>query len=318
MNTTGYEALRTHAAWIDLSRRGKILAAGEDNARLLHAMTTNHVQQLAEGEGLYAFFLNAQGRIIADVNLFRTGNIFLLDTEPGLGQKLCEHLDNFIIADDVTLEDQTEALATIGLEGPDAEEVLPDLGAPVPAGAHGIVAWGHGYVVRAATTGPIGFFLIVPADEKAALLDKLESTAVPEATAEAAEAVRLENHKPRYDADIDETLIPHETQQLQALHFSKGCYLGQEIVERVRSRGHLNKMLVPLVIETAEPVERDTRVMMAGKDVGRITSAAFSPADQKTNAFAVVRVEAATAGATLTVNDAPASPIAVPALASKC
>ena len=106
--TAGYTALREDAAWLDLSGRGKIRATGEDRARLLHAMTTNQVETLQPGEGCYAFFLNAQGRILADVNLLCFEDHFLLDTEPETRTKVYEHLDRYIIADDVTLEDQTE------------------------------------------------------------------------------------------------------------------------------------------------------------------------------------------------------------------
>src|SRR5438105_12101383 len=100
----GYNALRENAAYLDLSARGKIFAAGEDRVRLLHAMTTNHIQRLQPGQGCYAFFLNAQGRILADVNLFVLEDRILLDAEPELGERLYQHLDKFIIADDVTLE----------------------------------------------------------------------------------------------------------------------------------------------------------------------------------------------------------------------
>jgi aminomethyltransferase len=111
----GYNELRGGAAWLDVSGRGKIRVAGEDRARLLHAMTTNHIQQLTPGTGCYAFFLTAQGRILADVNVLCRQDSFLLDTEPETLQKLVEHLDKFIIADDVTLEDLTPALATIAV-----------------------------------------------------------------------------------------------------------------------------------------------------------------------------------------------------------
>ena len=127
----GYEALRNEAAWLDLSARGKIKATGEDRARLLHAMTTNHVESLAPGTGCYAYFLSAQGRILADVNLLCRTDHFLLDTEPETREKLFTHLDNFIIADDVTLEDVTLTLATIAVEGPGSAVVLRNLGAPV-------------------------------------------------------------------------------------------------------------------------------------------------------------------------------------------
>src|SRR5882724_10680971 len=113
----GYSVLREHAAWLDLSGRGKIKVTGEDRARLLHAMTTNHIDRLKPGEGCYAFFLNAQGRILGDVNLLCFDDHFLLDTEPETRTKLFEHLDRYIIADDVTVEDRTDRMATIALEG---------------------------------------------------------------------------------------------------------------------------------------------------------------------------------------------------------
>src|ERR1700685_755691 len=111
-STAGYEALTASAALVDLSRRGKIRVTGEDRARLLHAMTTNHIQQLEPGQGCYAFFLSAQGRILADVNIFCRPDHFLLDTEPETATKLFEHIDRYIIADDVTLEDLTGSLTT--------------------------------------------------------------------------------------------------------------------------------------------------------------------------------------------------------------
>jgi len=120
----GYQALREAAGYIDLSARGKIFAAGEDRVRLLHAMTTNHIQQLQPGQGCYAFFLTAQGRILADANVLILPDRILLDVEPELRQTLYQHLDKFIIADDVRLEDVSDSLRAISVEGPKAEEVL--------------------------------------------------------------------------------------------------------------------------------------------------------------------------------------------------
>ena len=124
--------MREKAAWIDLSARGKIVARGEDRARLLHAMTTNHVEQLKPGGGCYAFFLNAQGRILGDVNV--------LVPRPGLpsryrardARRAAAHLDRYIIADDVTLEDLTPQMATIAVEGPRAAEAASALGLVLP------------------------------------------------------------------------------------------------------------------------------------------------------------------------------------------
>ena len=115
---TGYEALRGAAAAIDLSERGRIKVTGEDRKRLLHAMTTNHVENLAPGQGLYAFFLNAQGRVLADVIVLCHDDHLLLDVEPETRGKIHQHLDKFIIADDATLEDVTDSTAEIAVEGP--------------------------------------------------------------------------------------------------------------------------------------------------------------------------------------------------------
>ena len=117
----GYDALRNEAAKFELSGRGKIVATGEDRVRLIHAMSTNNVQGLAAGEGLYAFFLNGQGRILADANIFMLEHSLLLDTEPVTAKSLYEHIDKFIIADDVTLQDAL--MTTTAVEGPSAASV---------------------------------------------------------------------------------------------------------------------------------------------------------------------------------------------------
>src|SRR5690242_16474132 len=117
--------------WFDLSQRGKIKATGEDRARLLHAMSTNHVEQLTPGQGCYAFFLNAQGRIQADANLLCLPDAILIDTEPETRERLLGHIDKFIIADDVTLEDVTGAWSTIAVEGEGAFEFLQRMGVTV-------------------------------------------------------------------------------------------------------------------------------------------------------------------------------------------
>src|SRR5580698_1935221 len=126
----GYKALRETAAYLDLSTRGKIFASGEDRARLLHAMTTNQIQKLEPGQGCYAFFLNAQGRILADANIFVLPDRILLDVEPEARERVYQHLDKFIIADDVTLEDASDALGVLAIEGPQGAEALRAMGAP--------------------------------------------------------------------------------------------------------------------------------------------------------------------------------------------
>ncbi len=194
----GYDALRNRAAWMDLSARGKIKLTGEDRARLLHAMTTNHIQQLTPGSGCYAFFLNDKGRVLADANVLCRPDYFLLDVEPETREPLYQHLDRFIIADDVTLEDATDAIATIAVEGPQAAEVLERAGAPIPDAEYSSCGLGAiGSVARLNSTGSPGFFIFAPVAEKAALIARLEAAGAEQADAEAARVVRLEHGKPR-------------------------------------------------------------------------------------------------------------------------
>jgi folate-binding protein YgfZ len=300
---TGYEALRSGAAWLDLSARGKIKASGEDRARLLHAMSTNHIQQLTPGTGCYAYFLTAQGRVLADVNILTRPDHFLLDTEPEAREKIFKHLDTFIIADDVTIEDLTDSLATIAIEGPQAATILERLGAPLPGGDYENAEWQSSLVVRASHTGGPGFFVITPASERAALIDQLEAAGAVAASPEAFRIVRIENGRPRFGEDITERFIAPETNQARAMNYQKGCYLGQEIVERVRSRGQVNRILVSIQIEGVELPEPGTKLQLGNAVAGEITSVAYSPALNKVMGLAYVRVEHANAGEELSVND---------------
>lgn len=287
----GYDALHDGAAWLDLSARGKIRMTGEDRARLLHAMTTNHIQQLTPGTGCYAFFLNAQGRILGDVNVICRPDSLLLDTEPETREKLYRHLDKFIIADDVTLADETEETATIAVEGPKSAELLQQLGAPVPDADYASADWSDALVARLSYTGGPGFVIIAPRTRRDEIVQQLESAGAVAADEEAFRTVRIENGRARYGEDITERYLAQETNQVHALHFSKGCYLGQEIVERVRSRAQIHRRLLPLRIDGEQPPAPGVKLQSDGKDAAEITSAAFSPRLGHVVALAYVRAD---------------------------
>lgn len=301
---SGYDALRSAAAWIDLSSRGKIRVTGEDRARLLHAMSTNDVQHLAAGEGLYAFFLTAVGRILADACIYNLGDSLFLDTEPETGAKLAEHLDKYIIADDATLDKETDTWACIAIEGPSAKQVACEVSISVPHNQYGITNWENGFVAHIASTGAEGFRVFVPATSKQALIEGLNAASVPQATAAEARLVRMENGLPRYGDDISERYLVQETQQLHAVHSNKGCYLGQEIVERVRSRGQVHRLLAPVRIHsTTAPAAGSKLVTASGETAAEITSAEFSPVLGEVVAFAYVRTEPAHTKPQLTLAD---------------
>jgi aminomethyltransferase len=303
----GYKALREAAGYLDLSTRGKIFVTGEDRVRLLHAMTTNHIQQLQPGQGCYAFFLTAQGRILADANIFVLPDRILLDVEPELREKLYQHLDKFIIADDVTLQDSSDELAAPSFEGPLAAEALVSMGAPIPESPYSHVDWNGRIVARVSSTGAPGFRIFGPAEMFAGFVPVDE---------ESARVVRLEHAKPRYGEDIFDSTLPQETQQSHALHFSKGCYIGQEIVERIRSRGHINRLLVGLHIDAGVAPMAGTKLSaIDGAEVGEITSAAFSPALEKVVALGYVRAQYAAQGTQLKAGGA--SAVTVPVVGSR-
>lgn len=286
---TAYQALREHAAWIDLSARAEIRVTGEDRARLLHAMSTNHIQGLAPGQGLYAFFLNDKGRILADACIYNLGDSFLLDTEPEVGEKLREHLDRYIIADDANLEDETGRWTIIGLEGPQSLDAARKLGIPVPDQNYSVAKWEEGFVARIASSAKTGIRIFLPVGQSPAL------PAIPQATAEEARIVRIENGIPRYGEEITERYLVQETQQVHAVHSNKGCYLGQEIVERVRSRGQVHRVLMPVRIKAKTAPPPRAKLTADGKDVAEIASAVYSPGFGEVAGLAYVRTEAAEA-----------------------
>ncbi len=287
----GYEALRRDCAWIDLSARGKIRVTGEDRARLLHAMTTNQIQGLADGSGVYAFFLSAQGRILGDAVIYCLNESLLLDTEPETRGKIYAHLDKYVIADDVTLADESELWAEIGVEGAGSREAMKAMGAPLPDREYATEDWGGRLVARVSSTGMVGFRVFAPVREKDALVKQLTEQGVPEADAAAARTVRIENGKPRYGEEISERYLVQETGQLYGVHFSKGCYLGQEIVERVRSRAQIHRRLAAVRVSGVQAPEAGTKLQLEGKDAGEIVSAVYSPALGEIAAMAYVRTE---------------------------
>lgn len=254
---------------------------GEDRARLLHAMTTNHIQGLKPGEGCYTFFLNAQGRILADARVACFEDHILLSTEPELRTKVYEHLDRYIIADDVTLEDVTDSTTEFAVEGPHAASVL---GIDAPLWSH--VPLGDGFAQRT----PAGFALVNAA-----------TPAIPHATEEEARTVRIEEGRARYGEEITERYLIQETGLMHAVHFSKGCYLGQEIVERVRSRAQVHRHLRSIEIDSPTPPEPGTKL---DGEAGEIVSAAYSPALKKTVAMAYIRTQQAEPGTELTLGGA--------------
>lgn len=313
MNQAAYEALRTRAAVLDLTGRGLIRVSDEDRARLLHAMSTNAIDHLKPGEGTQALFLNDKGRILAECAVYCREDDFLLDTEEATRQVVYEHLDHFIIMDVVELEDLSEALCVLGIEGPEAAGALQAMGASLPDAAYAHTQWDGAMLAKCSFTGAAGYRLYGQAERRAEWLDRLRTAGFPLGDADTADVARLEWGRPRHGVEYTAQHLVQEAQLLEHVSFSKGCYLGQEIVERVRSRGLVNRLLTRLVADTAEAPEAGIPVLMDDAPSGKVMHAAFSPALGKCIVWALLRREHVQGGKGFTVNGAPAG-MAAPGL----
>jgi folate-binding protein YgfZ len=271
--TPGYSALRHGAAWIDLSPRGRIVARGRDAARFLHNVTSNEVKKMAPGDTCYAFLLTPQGRIVGDLHLLSLGDRFLIDTEPELREKVQQQILKYKVADQVELEDVTAQTVAIGVEGPNAPAIAP------PPSEFRIVPF--------TVTGQPGYRIYSSPEKEDEIARYLEAAGAVAATPEDARAVRIENGKPRYGEEIVETSLPQETEQMHAVSFNKGCYIGQEIVERIRARGHVNRHLVRLEMDGPE-LPAPGKQTIGGQEAD-VMSAVFSPELGKVVALAYVR-----------------------------
>jgi aminomethyltransferase len=305
----GYQALRRGAAWIDVSARGRIAVRGRDRARLLHNLTSNEVRKLGPGSGCYAFLLSPQGRIQADLTLLAFDDHILLDIEPELREKVAQHIRRYIVADQVELEDVTASTCSIALEGPESAAVLAKAGGAVPGGDYQHVSWDQAIVARVSLTGQPGFRIYAPGGAAGGIVNRLTAAGAQAASAEDARVVRIENGVPRYGEDIRDTSLAQETGQMQAVSFNKGCYLGQEIVERIRAQGHVNRKLVRLRLDSVPPAGAALNVH--GVEVGEITSSAQAPAEGGAVALAYVRAVFATPGQKLAAGDISGVVIAV-------
>jgi folate-binding protein YgfZ len=247
-------ALLHGAAVADLGWRAKIRITGKDRARWLHGMVTNTVQALAPGQGNYSFLLNQQGRIQGDCYVYQQGENLLLDTSHDQVPALLRHLDHYIIMDDVELQEVSSRWTALALIGPQAPNLLSSLGASLPSptvrGLNlllGAIRVGAAEVAAEVLVVE-AYHVLVPRYELwfappdvATVWEALQQAGAPGAGLEAAENLRVLEGIPLYGIDLNERDLPQETSQTRALHFSKGCYLGQEIVERIHSRGKVHR-----------------------------------------------------------------------------
>lgn len=308
-------ALHSGCGIFDLSWRAQIIAAGKDRVRWLHNMVTNSVRDLAVNRGNYNFVLNAQGRILGDLYVFNRGEYLLLETDRSQVETLLATLKRFIIMDKVELSDPGEARMALGVCGPKSAGILATCGLDV-AGMEPLEVRDASVdttvtIIRGPEQKPHWYELWVDCSQAQATWDQLTSAGAQPAGAEALELWRVLHGIPQYGQDIRDRDLPQETGQAQALHFSKGCYIGQEIVERIRSRGQVHRKFTGFEFDRMPaPGKYDAD----GRTLAEITTAVrvSVAGGEKPIGLGYLRREAADAGAELDLGGTKARVVELP------
>jgi len=283
-----FHALLSGCGLYDLNWRAKIAVTGGDRVRWLNGMVSNNVRDLLPGHGVYAFMLNALGHVQADLYVFQRGESLLVDAERVQHDKIVQLFDRYIIADDVEISDISGSLTAVGLTGPESRDVLERAGISVPALSYlqfADIVWEHAGQKSAITLLRSGEeareswqIWIAPANVQT-LRDALLKAGARPTGPVALNLFRISRGIPQFGVDIRERDLPQETGQMRALSFTKGCYLGQEIVERIRSRGAVHRSFGAFTVDGTVP-EPGTKIVTAensDKEVGEITSSAILP-----------------------------------------
>lgn len=290
-----------HAAGVfDLGYRTILRATGKDRVRWLNGMITQTVKGMAPGEAGYTLVLNPQGRIQGDADLSVHEDFLQLETDRWQAERLLSHLRRYIIMDDVKLDPLDGSTTALGIAGPQAASVLEKLGAPVPDGGH----FRAGYLASVEVTVFASYGPMVPRYEIHLATEALETVwnallgagAAP-CGIDAMEDFRVLEGIAAFDVDFSDKHLPQEANLLRALNFTKGCYIGQEIVERIRARATVHRSLRQFELDGALPaIARGEKIELRSDEVvaGELTSVArFDLPDfQKALALGVVRVEA--------------------------
>jgi aminomethyltransferase len=296
-----YWAVRQGVGLGDLSHRGLVRIMGSERQRFLHAMVSNDTASLQSGQGCYATFLTHKGKMIADFAVYTEVDAYLLDLEPHIVGPFIKAIERFVISEDVTFHDDSADWGLLSLQGPRAAELLglalerdvPDM---VPY-AHTLCQLaGHQVrLIRRSHTGELGYQLLAPLES---LPDVWQALWLHHDTCNARavgldtfEVLRIEAGLPLYGCDMTDETIPLEANLDEAISYTKGCYIGQEVVARLEGRGHVNRKLVGLLLSGQALPEPGAPIVSLAHQVGWITSTIYSPVRQQNVALGYVRRE---------------------------
>jgi folate-binding protein YgfZ len=282
-----YRALHTAAVLGEIGQRGQLAVSGRDRATFLQGLLTNDIQALTPGSGCYAAWLTAQGRMLTDMDVLESGDMILLDLPAAETEPTLQRLDQFLFSEDVQLADLRSSLQRVSIHGPIAATLLER----VLSGVEDVGSWPEYRNVRATfrdvsvavaridQLGVPGYAVYIAAADAERLRNVLREMGALEADPGALEAGRIEAAIPLFNVDMNVETIPLEAGiESRAISFSKGCYVGQEIIIRVLHRGHgrVARRLVTIRVD-GEPPVAGARILAADKPVGAVTSSALSP-----------------------------------------
>lgn len=310
-----HTALHEAAGILDLSFRSRLCLTGADRIRLLHGQVTNDVKALVAGAGCYAALVTAKGRMESDLNIYCLADELLLDFEPGLAAAISQRLEKYIVADDVQVVDVASMYGLLSLQGPKADVIVSSLGvfATLPKGYFDFVKadapeLGELYLMNQPRTGSVGYDLFVPTAGMSSAIEKFIGVAQKQGGRPcgwtALESARIEAGIPRFGLDMDETNFPQECGiEERAVSYNKGCYIGQEVLNRIHTMGHVNKHLCGLRLadSPASLPSKGDKLFQKEKEVGYVTSSLAAKPLKAKIALGYVRKEANKIGAELIV-----------------
>jgi len=303
-----YDTVRQSAGLFDLADRAMLQFTGDDRLSYLQGMLSNDLRPLQTFDGEQAAILTQQGKVIADVRVLCSLNSFYLDFCEPLKEKILTHLNRYLVADDVEIHDPNEEWKMLSVQGPKAQMLLDQLFAnaelPGQAHHHAMVQFDGSpvCVIRANRSGYDGFDLIVQGTQITTLAQRLVELGARWVGAQAQNILRIEAGIPRYGIDFSTDNLLLEVALDDAVSFNKGCYLGQEVIERIRSRGHVNKRLCGLLLDGGNPVSPGDTLSAGDKAVGQITSSVVSIALRTPIALAYVSKDFWASGTKLSVH----------------
>jgi len=280
---TDYEAVREGGAGlIDLSAsRGRIRVSGSEATMFLNGLMTNDVKSLAANRWMLSVFPTVQGRLIGAVRVIRGSELsFLIDTETASHDAVLKTISRFTMAGDFKVSDVTAETALLSVQGEIAGEVIDKVfetsASEIPV--NGVSEVSGVTIIRASHTGENGFDIVVDSSRKAELLQAFETAGAQPISEDTLEILRVEAGIARFGLDIDETNVVPETNLDDAVSYTKGCYVGQEIIVRIKHRGHPAKKLTKLRFQTDTQIESGAVIKSTeNQEIGKVTSAVISP-----------------------------------------